>query len=87
MPGYSLFSNPRDAHGGGVAIYVKNVHSPTMLNELSLLEIEVETIFVEMFVDNSNHVIGCIYRPPGANVEIFLEKLDFLLSITRIYKS
>ena len=44
VPGYSLFSNPRDTHGGGVAIYVKNVHSPTMLNELSLLEIEVETI-------------------------------------------
>ena len=39
---------------------VKNVHSPTMLNELSLLEIEVETIFVEMCVDNSNHVKGYI---------------------------
>ena len=44
-----------------------------MLYELSLLQIEIETIFVEMCVDHSNHEIGCIYKPLVANVEMFLK--------------
>ena len=38
----------------------------------------IESIFVEL--DYNNIIIGCVYRPPGADVAVFTAYVDTLLS-------
>ena len=48
---YNLFSNPRNSSWGGVAIYVSKFHSSAYIWNITVMECEIESEFVEMSID------------------------------------
>lgn len=60
--GYELLRADRVGHGGGVAIYIKSNIKNKIISR-SVVESPIEHIFVELLINNSKILVGCIYRP------------------------
>jgi len=71
---YHSYHTIRNNHGGGVAIYVKNKFSDnvSVLSSLSVRLDHIESIFIKINTNNKSTIVGCCYRPPSANKELFL---------------
>ena len=82
--GYDLIVNNRfKKTGGGVALYLSDCFKFTVLDEITLMNDFIESLFVEITVPNSkNIIVGIIYRPPNSNSNDFLTSLTSLLSNT-----
>ena len=69
--------------GGGVSIYVHNTINYSHRTDLSVVNPDLETCFIEVDHDTIAFekplVIGCIYRPPGKSIDIFNEKIRSIL--------
>ena len=67
--------------GGGVSIYVHNTINYSHRTDLSVVNPDLETCFIEVDHDTIAFekplVIGCIYRPPGKSIDIFNEKIRY----------
>ena len=57
---YNLFSNPRNSSGGGVAIYVSKFHSSACNWNMTVMECEIESEFVEMSIDGVQYIVGWV---------------------------
>mgnify|MGYP001554836917 CR=1 FL=1 len=82
IDGYALVHNDRNAHGGGVAIYVSNLFNFALCDNLTLnVSNEFETIFIEVFLQgrSSKLLIGEIYRTPNSNLHTSHERFNELL--------
>ena len=82
IPGYQLFRRDRNRHGGGVAIYIKDV---LPVKEISELKIEgIEIVGIEIKFQTKNFIVACCYRPPGsrlAEADEFLDKFQDCINI------
>jgi hypothetical protein len=78
---YNIFSNPRNTHGGGVAIYVRDKHSACIIEDLTVVEPHLESVIVMINSGNVRKIVGCIYRPPKSNVQRFIELFGNLCSV------
>lgn len=77
-----MFSNCRNVHGGGVAMYVSNVYASSVVNHLTILHPFIETIGVETLVKTKKYLFLCIYRPPSGDIDSFLMTMtDILTSV------
>ena len=69
--------------GGGVSIYVHNSVDYIHRSDLSSVESDLETCFIEVnssdMLFEKPAIIGCIYRPPGKSIDVFNEKLRLIL--------
>ena len=77
--------------GGGVGLYINNIYSFVIRNDLNL-EVDdtvAESLFVEIIIPKGvNKIIGVIYRPPSGNIGIFNNALDqFLNKINKLHKN
>ena len=66
--------------GGGASIYIHEAIDYTSRSDLSCNDSFIESCFIEMIdisVSDKPIIIGCIYRPPGKNIEIFNEKIRY----------
>jgi hypothetical protein len=82
IDGYSLVRNDRNAHGGGVAIYVSDSLSYTPCDHLTYnIENEFESIFIECSLRGLPNplLIGEIYRTPNSNLHLTHERYNALL--------
>ena len=78
------FQNPvrldRNRHGGGVTIYVKNSLYYKVRTDLSVNNLEIHVLWVEIRNSNNDkYLVGVIYRPPNSNLhiwELFCESVD-----------
>lgn len=70
--GYRLYRRDRDSQGGGVALYVQNQIPSYKRDDLSLLEIEI--IWVEIQLPGKPILVGSCYRPPHVKDQ-YLEKI------------
>ena len=63
----------RENRGGGVGLYMKDHLSYTQREDLSVfINKTFESLFVELCFSNKQRVvIGMIYKPPSANMDIF----------------
>ena len=79
---FTLLTNNRTKkRGGGVGLYVTDNLESSMIEELSLMSDELESIFIEIIVPGKqNMIVGEIYRPPNSNPTKFIETLQTLLS-------
>ena len=79
---FTLLTNNRiKKRGGGVCLYVTDNLESSMIEELSVMSDELESIFIEITVPGKqNIVVGEIYRPPNSNPTKFIETLLNLLS-------
>lgn len=79
---YNLLTCSRsDRHGGGVGLYLENNLIFEQLKNLESNDDNVcQSIFVELKLNNSNIIIGVIYRPPSGDFKKFTEYIDNTLS-------
>ena len=73
----------RNANGGGVVIYASKRYSCYTITELSFCSAVLEYVFLNLIINDVNCLVGCIYRPPISDIQLFLEKLTELLEVTR----
>ena len=74
MQGYSMYTEPSKNSCSGCAIYVNSQLDHLVRNDLSELEEEYETLWVEI----NNHkakkfLFCCLYRHPSSDVSLFLD--------------
>ena len=81
QPGYSCVSIPRSCRGGGVALFIKDTiifkcrHDLSNINDNSF-----ESVFIEILNSRKRKlIIGCIYRPPGRDINVFNDQFERLL--------
>jgi len=80
IDGYTSVFKSRDSDksGGGVGLYINDSVLHTVRSDLCPQDNCAETLFVELPHDNV--IIGCVYRPPGNDVNLFTAYLDLLLT-------
>ena len=70
--------------GGGVGIYVNNSIPFLNLRDLKVEDEIPESVFIEIDKQiinrNRNIIIGVIYRPPGGNLQNFIESMNTVLN-------
>ena len=77
IQGYNIFRRDRNVNGGGVAVYVQN-HIPVNMRP-DLMAADIEVIWLQMNLPHIKPVlIGCVYRPPSANVD-YLNQMCLML--------
>lgn len=81
LPGYNMYTNCRNTHGGGVALYVSNSLHSTPLDEFSKIDTFIECIGVDSYIMNKKSLLICIYRSPRGNIVDFLNTLTEMLSL------
>lgn len=80
---YYFVHNARtDKSGGGVGLLLKDSINFKLRHDLHINNYSImETVFIELLKTNeSNVIIGTIYKPPNADIELFISKLHELLT-------
>ena len=80
---YNFISKCRsDRPGGGVGLFIGSHLDFKQRTDLDFFNSDIlESIFIEIRRPNLNNIIiGTIYRPPSADAELFVSKLDELLN-------
>jgi hypothetical protein len=71
-------TRPAGNRGGGVSIFVKKQYA---MNEIfKLNDGDIEVLIIEMIGDEGIKTIAGIYRPPGGNIDRFLEYLEDIMT-------
>ena len=80
MEGYNAVHNTRTNKTWGVSIYIKDSLEFDLRSDISRSTRELECIWIEVKKEtlgtDSNQIIGCIYRPPGQNMDLFNEYIN-----------
>ena len=79
IPGFNMFYNNKSRNSGGLMLYINDNFSSFKRNDLECRFDYIETLFVELSINDKNVLVGQIYRRPGSNFNDFLEKLNDLL--------
>lgn len=80
LQGFRDFKLNISRHSGGLAVYINNKHDCLMREDLTVKEVYMEALFVEIRNKGKNIVVGNIYRRPNTNPRQFLARLDDVLS-------
>ena len=80
IPEYNLAFDNSSTSAGGAAIYIRSTYNFSIKSESKLAVDDCESVFLEINLSgNSNRcntfIIGCIYRHPRPNTDIFVEQL------------
>ena len=76
LEGYKQFNQYRSGHGGGIKLYVHDSIQVNLLNDFCSTNIFYESLVCEIFLAGVKHIICCIYRPPGTNIEDFNRQFE-----------
>ena len=78
--GYSLYTQPSKSACGGCALYVNSQLDHHVRNDLSALEEEYETLWVEINNHKAkNFLCCCLYRHPSSDLSSFINYLTSTL--------
>ena len=78
ISGYSMVNNIRkNRQGGGVSILIQECIPYKVRHDLSLMNEDIECIFVEA-IPSKKVLVGVIYRPPGKSIDYFNEQLKLI---------
>ena len=72
IPGFSLFCCDRHRKGGGVALYISDLLSPTLLH-INRLHNHVEAVSATICIGNTPFIITSLYRQPTSKEILFSE--------------
>ena len=75
----SLHSLRPSKRGGGVSIFIHNNITSKSIEKCCLSLPHIESLFVHLEYRKKKITIAIIYRPPNANHDLFLEKLNELI--------
>ena len=68
------------AKGSGLALYIKNDFTFTILNELSNCNENIESIFLKITNTTDPIIVGAVYRPPSGDIKKFNEEVEHIIS-------
>ena len=82
---YTLVSNSRSKRNwGGVAIYLRAGITFKRRTDIDVFEEGVlESIFVEIILKGESLLVGVVYRPPGSDLALFMDKMRAIMSKLR----
>ena len=72
--------NQYKTKGTGVALYIHDTLNSSKIDDLSLCEENIESLFVTITNTEEPTVVGVIYRPPNSSLEEFNTKYEQILS-------
>ena len=81
--GYITYHKCRNRKGGGVALMVRDIHQSTSLEDLCFTYPFLECVAVEIAIAGKKSIFASIYRPPDGDEELFLERMEFILTTAR----
>ena len=81
IPGFKSVHNYRvRKRGGGVSIYIRDNIIFTQIHTMNILNPDFEFVFIKIkkkYVNlTKDLVLGACYRPPNANVQNFIDKME-----------
>jgi hypothetical protein len=73
IPGKKFISQPRiNKVGGGTGLFISDEIEFILRNDLCRNQPEIECLFIELpQLSKKNFILGCIYRPPNTDINIF----------------
>lgn len=71
---------PNKLKGTGVALYVHKSFNATKIEDLSISNPHIETLFLSLSINNTNIITGVVYRPPSGDSSEFLESYQDITS-------
>ncbi|KAK9728667.1 hypothetical protein QE152_g17096 [Popillia japonica] len=74
--GYNLIRNDRATRGGGVAFYITNTLQFDIIRTLTT----IEQLWISISAGLLKIALGVVYRPPGSDLEVFLDNFECTLS-------
>ena len=81
---YSSFHSLREAETflshGGVSAYISRELIATKIDCYSMMNPNIESLFLNVHKNNKQFILGVVYRPPNSDCKIFNEKLDEIIS-------
>ena len=81
IEGYHVYSQPSKSSSGGVAIYVNNKLDHFRKDDLSVIEDDFESLWIEIKNNKGKNIMcGCIYRHPNRDPDNFFEYIENTLS-------
>ena len=81
IEGYHVYSQPSKSSSGGVAIYVNNKLDHFRKDDLSVIEDDFESLWIEIKNNRGKNIMcGCIYRHPNRDPDNFFEYIENTLS-------
>ena len=88
LPNYNFIENHRRARsGGGVGLYLSENVKYKDRSDLSIVDENMESIFIEIMAESlnvsKNVIIGVVYRPPGTDLKQFSDILSNMLNDIR----
>ena len=91
IKGYRQENNYRSSRrGGGVSIFIKEGIEYKLRPDLAIFNVDIESIFIEVdgsYVNSSkSQIIGCIYRPPNRDINVFRGHMKDIRHKLRHYK-
>ena len=91
IPGYKplIFKTRKSSEynrnniGRGVGCWVRDIYEHETIDQISYFEDKLfESLFIKIKTGKKDFkIIGNIYRPPGSNITVFLDKLQEILNI------
>ena len=72
IPGYSSLFNSRNTHSGGLALFIESSIKFVVVNEFNFMYDFIETLCVEITVENETYFLCLLYRRPGSDFDQFL---------------
>ena len=89
IPKYSMYCKHRNRHGGGVALYVSEKYTSSLLQDVSMCHPSLECVCVEAQRDKNTFFLASIYRPPNSNINDFIDKISTILDYisSKTYKA
>ena len=84
IPGFSLFRCDRHQKGGGVALYISDLLSPTLLH-INRLHNHVEAVSATIHIGNTPFIITSLYRQPTSK-EISFSELNEIIEQSLSHK-
>jgi hypothetical protein len=81
IPGYFSSGKQRPSRGGGTLIYIRENTPFIDRTDLDIYSNDstCQSVFIELTGMKQKTIIGCIYRAPGNDLDIFNDKFDVLL--------
>ena len=80
LRGYAMYSQSSKSFCGGCAIYVNSQLDHEVRNDLSVLEEEYETFWVEINnTKDKNILCCCLYRHPSSDINKFIDHMTSIL--------
>ena len=69
--------------GGGLSFFIKEGLNYKAREDLSIMLPHIETLFIELNLNNKKYMIGVIYRVPNTNIRDFINSLNSVIEPIR----